>query len=59
MTERAGGGETIRGRYSFEGGKLKINLDGVPDEIVLTAAVTGDALETRDADGQVTRYAKA
>ena len=59
VTERAAAGETIRGRYSVDGGKLKINLDGVPNEILLTATVTGNALETRDSDGQVTRYARA
>ena len=56
VTERPASGETIRGRYSLEDGKLKIKLDGVPDEIVFTAAVSGNALETSDADGQITHY---
>jgi len=59
VTERPASGETIRGRYSFEGGKLKINLQGVADEIVFQATVTADALETTDSEGQVTRYRKA
>ena len=59
VTERAASGEMIRGRYSLENGKLKINLDGVPNEIVLTAAVSADALETSDTDGQVTHYRRA
>jgi uncharacterized protein DUF5640 len=56
VTERPATGETIRGRYSLDGGKLTIKLDGVAEEIVFTATVTNDSLETKDADQQVTRY---
>jgi hypothetical protein len=59
VTERPATGETIRGRYSLENGKLKINLEGVPDEIVFTAAVSENALEMSDADGQITHYQRA
>ena len=59
VTERPASGETIRGRYSLAGGKLTIKLDGVPEEIVFTAAVSADALETSDADGNVTHYRRA
>ena len=59
VTERPASGETIRGRYSLEGGKLKINLQGVDEEIVFNATVRADALEMTDADGNVTRYQKA
>ncbi len=56
VVERPASGETIRGRYSLEGGKLKIKLDGVAEEIVFTAAVSENALEMSDADGQITHY---
>jgi hypothetical protein len=59
VTERPASGETIRGRYSLENGKLKIKLEGVPDEIVFTAAVSANALEMSDADAQVTHYQRA
>jgi hypothetical protein len=59
VTERPASGETIRGRYSLEGGKLKINLQGVDDEIVFNATVRADALEMTDSEGNVTRYQKA
>lgn len=59
MTERPASGETIRGRYSLEGGKLKIKLDGVDEEIVFSATVRADALEMTDSEGSVTRYQKA
>ena len=56
VTEKLAGGETIRGRYLFDGAKLKINLDGVPDELSFSAVVKNDGLEMTDAEGQVTRY---
>ena len=56
VNERPATGETIRGRYSLEGGKLKIKLQGVADEIVFTAAVSANALEMSGADGQITHY---
>ena len=59
VTERLASGETIRGRYSLEDGKLKIKLEGVAEEIVFTAAVSANALEMSDADGQITHYERA
>jgi hypothetical protein len=59
VTERPASGETIRGRYSLADGKLKINLQGVADEIVFTVAVSANALEMSDADGQITHYRRA
>jgi hypothetical protein len=59
VTERPASGETIRGRYSLEGGKLKINLEGVDEEIVFAATVRADALEMKDSEGNITRYQKA
>ena len=56
VTDKPASGETIQGRYSYEAGKLKIKLDAVEEEIVFTAAVSAEALETSDADGHVTRY---
>lgn len=59
MTEKPASGETIRGRYSLDGAKLKIRLEGLPDELSFSAVVKADALEMTDPDGQVTRYRRA
>ncbi|HEX8280653.1 MAG TPA: hypothetical protein VF551_04700 [Chthoniobacterales bacterium] len=56
LIETSGNGESIRGRYSLDGSKLKINLEGVPDELSFAASVKTDELETTDPDGQVTRF---
>lgn len=54
--EKPASGEAIRGRYSLEGTKLKIKLEGVPEELTFSAAIKNDALEMKDRDGQVTHY---
>ena len=59
VTEKPASGPSIHGRYSLDGSKLKINLDGVADELVFTVAVKGDALEMTGPDGQTTRYERA
>lgn len=59
MTERLASGETIRGRYSFADSKLKINLEGLADELAFSAVVKPDALEMTDPDGQKTHYQRA
>ena len=59
VIEKPANGETIRGRYSLEAGKLKVKLDGIADELSFSAVVKADALELTDAEGQVTRYQKA
>ena len=56
MTENVSGGEPIRGRYSLAGGTLKLNLDGVPDELSFPVTIKADALDMVDADGHMTRY---
>ena len=56
VIESLGSGDTIRGRYSLEGAKLKINLEGVPEALSFSAAIAADKLEMRDPDGQVTEY---
>jgi len=56
VIEKPASGETIRGRYSLEGAKLKITLEGLADELSFTATIKADALEMTDRDGQVTRY---
>jgi hypothetical protein len=56
VVEKPAGGETIRGSYSFDGTKLKIKLEGLPEELPFLATVKQDALEMKDRDGQVTRY---
>lgn len=58
MLEKIADGE-IRGRYSLEGAKLKIKLDGVPEELSFSAVIKPDALEMTDPDGQVTAYRRA
>ena len=56
MTENVSGGEPIRGRYSLSGEKLKLNLDGVPDELSFPVTVRAETLDMVDGDGQMTRY---
>jgi len=58
ITERSGG-ETIRGKYVFTGGKLQINLEGRSEPLLFAAAITNDLLEMTDADGQSTKYQRA
>ena len=59
VTEKPATGETIRGKYSLEGGRLKINLDGVANELVFPVSIKAEALEMTDPEGQVTRYQRA
>ena len=56
VTEKPATGENIRGRYSLDGSKLKIKLDGVPDELSFSAVIKGDRLEMTGPDGQSTPY---
>ncbi len=56
VTEKTGTGETIRGRYSLSGKVLKINLDGVSDELSFPVAVGAKTLEMTDADGEIAHY---
>ncbi|MEP6822842.1 MAG: hypothetical protein ABI946_10880 [Chthoniobacterales bacterium] len=59
VTEKPATGENIRGRYSLDGSKLKIDLDGVPDHLSFTAVIKGDTLEMTGPDGSTTRYERA
>ena len=56
VTEKPASGEIIRGRYTMEGTKLKIRLDGVPNELSFTAAIKDNKLEMTGPDGQMSRY---
>ncbi|CAA9257002.1 MAG: hypothetical protein AVDCRST_MAG42-2526 [uncultured Chthoniobacterales bacterium] len=56
VTENVSGSEPIRGRYSLTDGKLKLNLDGVPDELSFPVTVKADTLDMIDPDGHMTRY---
>ena len=56
VTEKPSTGENIRGSYALDGLKLKIKLDGVPDELSFSAVVKGDTLEMTGPDGQATRH---
>ena len=55
VTERPASGETIRGRYLLESSKLRINLEGVPEEICFAVVIKGDQLEMTGPDGQTIR----
>lgn len=59
ITEKPATGETIRGRYLFDGTHLKIHIDGVADELTFSAKIQNDTLEMTDRDGQSTRYQRA
>lgn len=59
VIEKPAGGETIRGRYTLEGARLKIKLDGLPNELVFSVMLKSDALEMTDSERQTTRYVKA
>ncbi|CAN5573044.1 hypothetical protein BH18VER1_BH18VER1_21000 [soil metagenome] len=56
VTEKTSSGETIRGRYSLQGKQLKINLEGVPNELSFPVAIAADTLEMSDSEGNVTLY---
>lgn len=56
VTEKTGNGETIRGRYSLADKQLKLNLEGVPDELSFPVALSPDKLEMTDDDGKTTHY---
>ncbi len=59
LVEKPASGETIRGRYSCDGSKLKVQLDGIPEELSFTIAIKNDTLKMTDAEGQVTKYLRA
>jgi hypothetical protein len=56
VVEQPASGELIRGRYSLEGTRLKITLEGLPKELLFVASIKDDALEIKDPDGQITEY---
>ena len=56
VTEKPASGETIRGKYSMEGGRLKIKLARVADELIFPVSIKADTLEMTDPEGQVTHY---
>lgn len=56
VIECAAGGEAIHGRYSLQGKNLRVQLEGVPEELFFTIALQEDALEMIDGDGSVSRY---
>lgn len=56
VMEKPASGETIRGRYSLEGGRLKIKLEGAADELVFPVVIGGGTLDMTDPEGHVTRY---
>ena len=55
MTENSGG-QPIGGRYTLAGGKLKLNLEGVPDELSFPVTIKADTLDMVDSEGTLTRY---
>ncbi len=56
VTENVSGSEPIRGRYSLKDGKLKINLDGIADELSFPVTIKAETLDMVDPDGHMTRY---
>ena len=56
VTEKTGSGETIRGRYSVRDKHLKIDLEGVADQLSFPVAIAADKLEMTDPDGKITHY---
>lgn len=56
VTEKTGTGETIRGRYSLLDKHLKLNLEGVADELSFPVAVGSRMLKMTDSEGKVTLY---
>ena len=56
VTEKTGTGDTIRGRYSLRDKNLKLNLDGVPDELSFPVAIGANTLEMTDTEGKITHY---
>lgn len=59
VIEKPAGGETIRGRYSLEGTKLKIKLEGLAEELSFKAVLKPEALEMTEPDGKVITYRRA
>ncbi len=59
VIERPASGEPIRGRYSLDGPKLKVKLDGAPDDLSFSISIKQDTLEMTYPDGQVTVYRRA
>ncbi len=51
LTERPAQGETIRGRYSLEGAKLAVQLEGMGEELSFNVLIHSDVLEMTDSDG--------
>ncbi len=56
VTEKTGADETIRGRYSLRDKHLKLNLEGVADELSFPVAIGSQTLEMTDSEGKVTLY---
>ena len=56
VTENISGSDPIRGRYTLTGDKLKINLDGVADQLSFPVTIKAESLEMVDPDGVMTRY---
>jgi hypothetical protein len=58
VIERPANSDPIRGRYSLEGGKLKVKLESMEDELTFPVVITATTLDMTDPSGQVTRYQK-
>ncbi len=56
VTEKTGTGETIRGRYWLRDKHLKLNLEGVADELSFPVAIGSRTLEMTDSEDKVTLY---
>ncbi len=59
LMEKQAGGETISGRYSLDGARLKVRLEGVAEELAFNVVIKGDMLEMTDSEGNTTKYRRA
>lgn len=56
LVEKPASGDVIHGRYELDNSKLKVRLEGVPDELAFAVVIKNDLLEMTDAAGSTTKY---
>lgn len=56
LIENPAEGETIHGRYSLDGRNLKVQLEGMAEDLSFTVVIRSDVLEMTDAEGSTTKY---
>ena len=58
LLENPADGAPIRGRYSLQGGSLKVQLDGMAEELAFTVRIKSDQLELTNGEGHTTPYTR-